>query len=244
MIKLRVLFADDESDIRAIIEAALAHDPLFDPRGCASGDEALAAAADWRPDLVLLDVATPPFDGPAMVTRLRAERQTARIPVVFVTADVEAQQRFKELGAIGMIAKPFDPVRLATEVRRFVPIAGTLAPARDAFMQRLAADARVLAACRRALEYRRSTAALLRIKALAHALAGAGGIYGFAGISCEAAALTEVIAQRLAGQVGRPDVKHALDRLQNRIRPALAGCTAGSDRQALRDRADYSAATA
>jgi CheY-like chemotaxis protein len=244
MIKLRVLFADDEPDIRAIIAAALARDPFFVPRGCASGEEALAAAAGWRPDLALLDVAMPPLDGPAVATRLRANRHTALIPVVFVTADLAARERFKDWSAIGLIAKPFDPLRLAGEIRRFVPIESALAPARDSFMQRLAADARILAACRRALPRRRSKAALLRIRALAHALAGAGGIYGFAGISCEAAALAETAARRLAGRAGRADVEHALDRLLDRIKPAMVVCHPCVDRQISRESPRYSAATA
>jgi CheY-like chemotaxis protein len=244
MIKLHVLFADDEPDIRAIIEAALARDPLFVPRGCASGEEAVATATDWRPDLALLDIAMPPLDGPEVAARLRADRHTALIPVVFVTGNVGAPQRFKDLGAIGVIAKPFDPLRLAAEVRRFVPVVGALAPARDSFMERLAADARVLAACRRALARRRSTAALLRIRALAHALAGAGGIYGFAGISCEAAALADVAAQRLARRAGQADIEHALDRLQSRIRPALVACGPCGERQIPIEGRRYSAATA
>jgi hypothetical protein len=111
-------------------------------------------------------------------------------------------------------------------------------------MQRLAADARVLAACRRALTHRRSKVALLRIKALAHALAGAGGIYGFAGISCEAAVLADTAGERLAGRAGRADVEHALDRLQSRIRPAVLACTSRVDHQMLREPPRYSAATA
>jgi CheY-like chemotaxis protein len=245
MITLRVLFADDEPDIRVIIESALARDPLFVARGCVSGEEVQAVAAEWLPDLALLDVSMPSLDGPATARRLRADRQTALIPVVFVTADIEARAWFRDLGGIGVIAKPFDPLRLAAEVRRFVPFDGVLAPARDGFMTRLAADARVLAACRPALARRRSAAALLRIKALAHALAGAAGIYGFAGIGCEAAALAEAAAQRLAGRAGRAEVEYALDRLHNRIRPAVGTCASPGDRQQiLREAPRYSAATA
>jgi CheY-like chemotaxis protein len=183
----------------------------------------------------------PKFDGAAVMARLRAHRSTAAIPVVFVTAQATARQRFAALGAIGVIAKPFDPLRLAADVRRFVPVEGALAPVRDAFLQRVANDAAMLAACRRALVRKRCKEPLNRIRTLAHALAGAGGIYGFAGIGCEAAAVAEAAAQRLAGQAGQGDLDHALDRLLSRIRPTAAP---SGQRRCVDDRPRYSAATA
>lgn len=240
MIKLRVLFADDEPDVRAIIEMALARDAFFAPRGCAAGDEALLAAGEWRPDLALLDLGMPVLDGAAVAARLRDDRRTAAIPIIFVTAHPPARERCRELGAVGVIAKPFDPLRLATELRRFVPFEAALAPVRQSFLQRLAADAVVLAACHRALARKRPKAALLRISTLAHDLAGAGGIYGFAGIGCEAAALAEVTAARLAGRAATAEVEHALARLLNRIKPA----TPRLNPWETPDEARYSAATA
>jgi two-component system, OmpR family, response regulator len=64
MINLRVLFADDEPDIREIIDLSLGLDPLFVARGCDTGSDALAAVHKWRPDLILLDVVMPGTDGP------------------------------------------------------------------------------------------------------------------------------------------------------------------------------------
>jgi hypothetical protein len=60
----------------------------------------------------------------------------------------------------------------------------------------------------------------MRISAIAHALAGAGGIYGFAGISCESAALSAAARSHLAGCGKRIDVEQALDRLIKRIEPS------------------------
>jgi CheY-like chemotaxis protein len=223
MINLHTLFADDESDIREIIAATLARDSFFVLRGCASGTEALATARQWRPDLALLDVVMPEMDGPAVLARLRADQFTARIPVVFVTARAHPRERalFKELGAAGVIAKPFEPMRLAATLRGFIPFESTLAAARGQFLQRLAADAGILAACRAWLSQNRPEPALMRISAIAHALEGAGGIYGFAGISCESAALSAAARSNLAGCADRVAVEQALDRLLKRIGPNL-----------------------
>ncbi len=86
MINLHLLLVDDETDIRQTVEASLALDPFFMVRDCASGAEALTAAVAWRPDLILLDVMMPDMDGPTVLGRLRADRRTAPIPVVFFTA--------------------------------------------------------------------------------------------------------------------------------------------------------------
>jgi CheY-like chemotaxis protein len=223
MINLHVLYADDEPDIRDIVGASLERDPFFVLRSCATGGEVLATAINWRPDLTLLDVVMPEIDGPTVLARLRADKRTAPIPVVFMTgrANPRERERFKELGAAGVIAKPFEPMRLADEVRRFVPFETTLSSARDEFLQRLAADAGALSACRAWLSQTHAEPALMRINTIAHALAGAGGIYGFAGIACESAALSAAARGHLAGHARRIDVAQALDRLLKRIEPNL-----------------------
>jgi len=221
MVNLHVLFADDDADIRDIVALSLERDPFFVVRGCASGGEALATAAAWRPDLTLLDVRMPGMDGPTVLTRLRADRHTAAIPVVFVTACPETQEcaNLKALGAAGVIGKPFDPNELAAQLLRFVPVEGALAAARENFLLRLDADAFALSLCREWVSDYAPKAVLMRISEIAHALAGAGGIYGFAGISCESAALSDAAEDSLAGRAKGVDVEQALDRLLRRIRP-------------------------
>jgi CheY-like chemotaxis protein len=116
----RVLYADDEPDIREIAEMALSLDPDFEVRTAASGSEAIELAATWAPDIILLDVMMPVMDGPAVLSRLR--EQGVRTPVVFVTARAQRSeiQSFATLDAKGVIAKPFDPVSLAAQVRAFL----------------------------------------------------------------------------------------------------------------------------
>ena len=119
---MRVLQIDDEADILDIVAASLGLDPDFEVRGCDSGADGLAAAAKWRPDLILLDVMMPDMDGPTTLGHLRENPQTAAIPVVFMTARVQERDlaHFKSLGATGVITKPFDPMTLAASVRSYM----------------------------------------------------------------------------------------------------------------------------
>lgn len=244
MVSLHVLFADDDADIRAVVALSLKRDALFTLRSCASGAEALHAAREWRPDLALLDVSMPVLDGPAVLAHLHADRRTAAIPVVFLTGRVEGPERarWKALGAAGVIAKPFDPLALAGELRRFAHVEGALAAARENFLLRLSADAAALSECRRRLLRTDSKSVLARINGVAHALAGVGGIYGFAGISCEAAALVDAVEDHLAGRATCSAAIEALDRVLKRIGPAQNTAPASARLRVRNGARRYSAA--
>jgi two-component system OmpR family response regulator len=73
----------------------------------------------WQPDVIILDVVMPAMDGPATLRKLRENPQTSDIPVLFMTAQLQPRDllRFKSLGALDVIAKPFEPVTLAALVR-------------------------------------------------------------------------------------------------------------------------------
>lgn len=118
----RVLYVDDEADIREVATMSLALDPALEVQDCASGQQALGVASLWQPHLILLDVMMPEMDGPQTLAQLRAAEQTRGIPVVFITARTQAYEieRFLSLGAIGVIAKPFDPMALAAQTRRYL----------------------------------------------------------------------------------------------------------------------------
>jgi len=115
---IRILYVDDEPDLREIAVLALELDPGFEVRSCSSGEEALAVFDAWKPDLVMLDVVMPGLDGPETLTRLRM-RPDGQVPVIFITARAQAveAERLMALGAAGVIAKPFDPMTLARAVR-------------------------------------------------------------------------------------------------------------------------------
>lgn len=118
----RILYVDDEADIREVAQMSLELDPDFEVRTCASGGEAIEHAATWQPDLMLLDVMMPEMDGPTVFARLRAQPATAAIPVVFITARTQAAEvrGFLDLGARGVLAKPFDPMTLSARVRELL----------------------------------------------------------------------------------------------------------------------------
>ncbi len=82
------------------------------------GLRTLRLLPDITPDLVLLDVMMPGTDGPTTLQRMRADPRFAGIPVVFVTAKAMPAEvaRFRELGAIAVLAKPFDPMQLGQQV--------------------------------------------------------------------------------------------------------------------------------
>lgn len=120
----RLLHVEDEPDIREVVEISLALDPGIILMSCSSGADALVTAADWEPDVILMDVMMPQMDGPETLMHLRQDTRTANIPVVFMTACAQSREveRFLSLGAAGVIAKPFDPMTLATAVRVYLPI--------------------------------------------------------------------------------------------------------------------------
>jgi CheY-like chemotaxis protein len=113
-----VLYVDDEPDIREIVQLALGLSDELAVHICESGEQALAIIPQVKPDLVMLDVMMPGMDGPTTMRKMRAAPGLAAIPVIFMTAKAMPQEimRFHELGALGVIPKPFDPMRLTQQV--------------------------------------------------------------------------------------------------------------------------------
>jgi two-component system, OmpR family, response regulator len=116
----RVLHVEDDLDILTVTRLSLEKLGGLTLRQCTRGSEALAAAPEFRPDLILLDVMMPDMDGPATLEALRALPATAATPVVFMTAKAQPEEResLLRLGALGVIVKPFDPMTLPQELRR------------------------------------------------------------------------------------------------------------------------------
>lgn len=120
---MRILYVDDEPDIREIAEMSLSLDPQFSVLTCGSGKEALELLNDWTPDAALLDVMMPGMDGPTLLDNIRKIDALVALPVIFVTARAQRSelQNFRLLDAVGVIAKPFDPMTLAAQVRALLP---------------------------------------------------------------------------------------------------------------------------
>ena len=116
----RILLVDDEADIRAVARLALEAVGGFEVHECASGLAAPAAVAAHKPQLVLMDVMMPGQDGMETLKVLRTTPGLPPVPVVFMTAKVQPQEvaTFRTLGALDVIAKPFDPMTLAATVRQ------------------------------------------------------------------------------------------------------------------------------
>jgi two-component system phosphate regulon response regulator PhoB len=113
-----VLVVEDEPDIRALIVHHLTKDG-FRCRTAGDGPEALARVRSSVPDLIVLDLMLPGFDGLELTRRLRAEPAAAAIPIIMLTAKADEVDRVVglELGADDYVAKPFSPKELVARVR-------------------------------------------------------------------------------------------------------------------------------
>ncbi len=115
----RILMVEDDPDIRAVAHLSLTAVGGFTVALCASGEEALAQAEAFAPDLLLLDVMMPGMDGPATLAALRAKPALAGVPALFMTAKVQPQEvaHYRDLGAADVLPKPFDPMALPGQLR-------------------------------------------------------------------------------------------------------------------------------
>ncbi len=114
----RILLVEDDPALRMVARVALEKVGGFQVLGCASGPEALAQLAEFGPDLALLDVMMPEMDGPATLRAIRGLPGGATLPVAYLTAKVHERElgELRAQGVIGVLAKPFDPMRLSAAV--------------------------------------------------------------------------------------------------------------------------------
>lgn len=115
----KVMMVDDEPHIRRIGELSLRGVGKWNVVLAGSGKEAIDLARREQPDVILLDVMMPGMDGPATLAELRGAPDTAAIPVIFLTAKAQRHEveRYRMLGAAGVLTKPFDPMTLPDEIR-------------------------------------------------------------------------------------------------------------------------------
>jgi DNA-binding response OmpR family regulator len=115
----RVLVVDDERAIRLLCQVNLAASGM-DVLEAEDGRSGLELARKERPDLVLLDVMMPGVDGWTVARELAADEETRDIPVVFLTARADAADKRmgEQLGGVGYVVKPFDPVSIGDFVER------------------------------------------------------------------------------------------------------------------------------
>ena len=114
----KILIIDDEEDVREVAALSLELVAGWEVRTAATGAQGLVAAQNELPDAILLDVMMPLMDGPEVFALLRQQERLREVPVVFLTAKAQAaeQKQLALIGAAGVLAKPFDPLKLAEEL--------------------------------------------------------------------------------------------------------------------------------
>ncbi len=113
-----ILIVDDEEVNRFILESNLRSNG-FRTITAGTGEECLDAASSHKPDIILLDIVMPGMDGFSTCERLKSQQETTEIPVIFLSAltDVEQKTRGFESGGVDYVSKPFDPRELLARVR-------------------------------------------------------------------------------------------------------------------------------
>jgi len=116
---MKVFYVEDDPDIREVVELAFELEADMRLISCDPGTAVLELMRGHKPDLVLLDVMMPGIDGIALAKQMKADAQLAATPFAFMTAKAMPQElkQLRELGAIGIISKPFNPLTLTSDVR-------------------------------------------------------------------------------------------------------------------------------
>lgn len=114
----RILVVDNDQYIREVVQICLRKVAGWQVVTAGSGSESLSKAQAEQPDAILLDVMMPDMDGLTTFQKLQANSATRHIPVILLTAKVQAcdYRRYAELGIKAAIAKPFKPLQLASQL--------------------------------------------------------------------------------------------------------------------------------
>ena len=116
----RILVIDNEPYIQEVAQICLETTAGWEVLTASSGREGLLKAETEQPDAILLDVMMPDMDGVTTFQKLQDNPATRDIPVILLTAKIQAsdRRRYAELGIKATIAKPFNPLELASQVAR------------------------------------------------------------------------------------------------------------------------------
>jgi CheY-like chemotaxis protein len=204
-----VLYVDDDPDICEVVKTTLRMMADLRVHTAASGEGAIDLALEVLPDLVLMDIMMPGLDGPSTLKLMRGNAALAHIPVIFMTAKQLPSEvaHFLQLGAIGVIGKPFDPLTLCDELFALWTKAGMeragpavrgesaaqgilvkIASLCHTFLERTAGDVvRLEELIARIRAGERSL--LPEVEGLAHRIHGAGHMFGFPQVSASGAAI-------------------------------------------------------
>ncbi len=113
-----ILIVEDDPDIQAIMKLVLENVGGLNVEACSNGRTAITILSCFNPQVILLDVMMPHMDGFTTYRLLKEMEQTATIPIIFVTTKIQPAEveRYRQMGAIGLISKPFDPLTLANRI--------------------------------------------------------------------------------------------------------------------------------
>jgi two-component system, OmpR family, response regulator len=231
-----IAYVDDEPDLREVVQLALSLMTGATIHCYASGAEALLQLPVLRPDLVLLDVMMPEMDGTEVLRQMREDRVLTTIPVIFMTAKAMPDEvtRLRSLGAIGVIAKPFDPTRLGEEVLAHWQVATTTRQAGAAAQITKLSSALAARFAHRTLAelpgVRESSAqlcqgsqdSLQQMKRWAHKVRGTAATIGLADVSARAGEIEEFLSAA-AGALTEPVAGDRLGALLANLESNLAG---------------------
>ncbi|WP_414586392.1 response regulator [Scytonema sp. PCC 10023] len=114
----RILVIDDEKNLCTIIKTCLEYLGGWQVLTSTEASNGLLLASTQLPDAILLDVIMPNINGLTVLTALQSHPRTRTIPVILLTAQVEMQdlKQYAQLSIAGVIAKPFDPLKLAVQM--------------------------------------------------------------------------------------------------------------------------------
>ena len=212
----RLLLVEDDRDVRNLVSLALGNVGGYVVKTCASAREALEAVRSFQPDLILLDFMMPGEDGLSALKSLRRLEATRETPVVFMTAMAEPgdRARYDALGCLGVIPKPFDPMKLADTLEAFwgrqaearqKPGRNEFDELRRAYVSELPSRIGAMQAAAEALAlggWDRETVESLYQET--HRLAGSSGLYRMSQLSRTAAILEEIVKLLLSSPTWPP----------------------------------------
>lgn len=118
----RILVIEDTEDNRRILNDLLTN-AGFELFEAADGETGVAMAESHKPDLILMDIQLPVFDGYEATRRIKANPALKHIPIIAVTSYALSgdKQLAVDAGCDGYVAKPFSPRQILAKVREFLP---------------------------------------------------------------------------------------------------------------------------
>ena len=118
----RILVVEDQEDNRQILRDLL-NSAGFEMVEAEDGQQALVAAAEHRPDLILMDIQLPILDGYEATRRIKANPELKAIPIIVVTSYALSgdEGKAREAGCDAYVTKPYSPRQLLAKIREYLP---------------------------------------------------------------------------------------------------------------------------